>query len=778
MGSRWKRLGALALLGAAWLDGYAHADDPWADAVIAFDSTGCNTGFCDPSKTLGAPQGAGTQFPSLSDIYSIGTAGDSFLVLHFDTPVTDDPANPMGFDFIVFANGYWVGGDSTRRWMEPGVVEIMPDANNNGLPDDTWYLIPGSRSITQAQATGIANPSPALVEAGGVVNPNTTDGDPLNDLQEFDWGYADLSPVDQPYRDNYLRPDDPFVLGLTPGSGGGDAFDIAWAVDALGQPAGLTAFSFIRIRTLVSGNAVGPITTEIDAVADLAPLVDTDGDGVIDAYESLVAGTDPLRAESTVLPLEIPASQGGSSTPGTLLGTAQDLSGNRITLRSAGSRSGVRAFNTNVDLLIESDPGGAIPGRIKSDALLRVVSDTGDFTAAQIAAAEIAMVYTPTEIAGLAEGLLQPWRYAGGAWTQDGISGASVDVSLDTVTFLSRYPGLFVLASISAGAPGGPVPGMPATGAIGLGLAVTAMGWLLWRAPSQPATRRKGFTLVELLVSIAIIGLLAALLLPALGRARASAQQVKGKNNLRQLFLANTMYASEHDGHYAPAAPDLYDFLLPGAAPDHFGGRIRWHGVRDTPNQNSKFDSRKGPLSEYLPDGRVKECPIFFEYREHGDVGNAFEAGTGGYGYNMAYVGSRLSIMDDPVQAVRKGMRDVNIVHPAETIMFAESAMPQSDHLVEYGFLEPPFPVSPAHPHGDENAGYTMSPSMHFRHYGRVNVLWCDGHITSETLGWTIDTNAYGGNNNAWGVGWIGDRTNYYFDSGDKQGLLQNPQAR
>ncbi len=68
--------------------------------------------------------------------------------------------------------------------------------------------------------------------------------------------------------------------------------------------------------------------------------------------------------------------------------------------------------------------------------------------------------------------------------------------------------------------------------------------------PVGPRPRRAGFTLIELLTVIAIIGVLAAVIIPVVGKVRTSAKRSQGISNLRQVVVAGLTYAQENRGRW------------------------------------------------------------------------------------------------------------------------------------------------------------------------------------------------------------------------------------
>ena len=64
--------------------------------------------------------------------------------------------------------------------------------------------------------------------------------------------------------------------------------------------------------------------------------------------------------------------------------------------------------------------------------------------------------------------------------------------------------------------------------------------------------------------------------------------------------------------------------------------------ARRPPQPRRAVRSGEGPLAGYLADGQVKECPARVDFVKSDDWSTSFEQGGGGYGYNMAYIGSRL----------------------------------------------------------------------------------------------------------------------------------------
>ncbi len=238
--------------------------------------------------------------------------------------------------------------------------------------------------------------------------------------------------------------------------------------------------------------------------------------------------------------------------------------------------------------------------------------------------------------------------------------------------------------------------------------------------------KERGFTLIELLVVITIIAILAGLIFAAMQGTREEGNSVQCINNLRELASANLRYAGEHDGRFCPAQEP--------------SNNVRWHGVRT--GSSAPFDPTKGPLASYLgAEARVKLCPVFRDIVKGAD---SFENGSGGYGYNAVYVGGM------PVNKWL-GESTANLPNPARTVMFADCALSRDNGVQEYPFAEPWEWVSPI----GKLAG-ALSPSVHFRHRGKANVAWCDGHVSAEPPSKLGGQNYYGGDDTKQKIGWFG----------------------
>ena len=134
------------------------------------------------------------------------------------------------------------------------------------------------------------------------------------------------------------------------------------------------------------------------------------------------------------------------------------------------------------------------------------------------------------------------------------------------------------------------------------------------RNVSLPVTRLRGFTLIELLVVIAIIAILAAMLLPALGKAKQKAQGILCINNNHQLTLAWILYSGDFNDRFpANAGAGTVATSVAGLTPQLLNQGIWVHGLMGGlgfwGGETLPELIQGGSLYPYSKDVKIYKCP-------------------------------------------------------------------------------------------------------------------------------------------------------------------------
>ena len=224
----------------------------------------------------------------------------------------------------------------------------------------------------------------------------------------------------------------------------------------------------------------------------------------------------------------------------------------------------------------------------------------------------------------------------------------------------------------------------------------------------RKASALRGFTLLELLIVVSIVGLLLGLMVPVLAAAIGFAEQTSCASNLHHIGIATEMYLKDHDGWFFP----LQD--VKGGAGS--GGKLWYYGFESNKSASSAWGTRvvdlsKGKLAPYLGgDESVGTCPAI---RSAGGAGCKYAGWTWSYGVNAELTGAVGTTKT-------KNFASIKPNDTGRTALFADSAQLNTWQA----------PASPQHPLIEEWFYIqTGGGTVHFRHNRMANVLFADWHV-------------------------------------------------
>jgi prepilin-type processing-associated H-X9-DG protein/prepilin-type N-terminal cleavage/methylation domain-containing protein len=288
----------------------------------------------------------------------------------------------------------------------------------------------------------------------------------------------------------------------------------------------------------------------------------------------------------------------------------------------------------------------------------------------------------------------------------------------------------------------------------------------LSRKESTPAEGKRrvggghtGFTLIEILVVVAILALLVAILFPVFSRARENARKASCQNNLKQIALGFTQYMQDYDGRF----PHAWDI-----APADFG--IKPYSGGRPAYVTSPSDAPivwPAKLEPYLKSRQIFNCPSRtrnvgascgvtpFNYAvnmqwKDGDpvvgaamVDNYYGASVIGYGYNVTYLGggqfpadnvtSRDSALPTAANCYTCGVGalETEIQKPSETVLLIDNNFGNRGASIAPAFasISSNFDAAGELWCRGDGTTFDKQDSVEIRHNGGINVAFVDGHV-------------------------------------------------